>query len=716
MLHYAESDAELQALQSDDSRIVVVDFFAQWCGPCKVIAPEFEKLATEYSQVAFVKVDVDVNSESAQKYRIRAMPTFIFFRGKKEMKRIQGANLPFLRNFLTSVVVDQIPTKTTTAPVELDQEQSAATSTQPAPIYPHEREEREEDASKPSAAPENSPDSPAVKVVSSLSPEESVFYAAVAQGSPSQVRQVLQTSAIGKDSLHPDFHISPLAYTVLNCDDLEILSMVLNYFSAALEVCDSDGRSPLMYACIKGKVPYVLALLDRGAVIERRDGSGYTALHHAIQNGMAHIVWLLSERGSNLQEVDGAGHSPLMWAVYRKRLDICLFLLRAQVDVNVADDDGSTALHWCVVAEVPTIAETLLEYGADSTLTDAAGQTAQEAAHEKGTLAVWNVLKKHHESSGGNTSFASSSSQTKKKMMQKMQGEHEHGVAALFQSDGWLQKRMACLFLFMSFQAVSWYLCLIGNMQRTEEWMLWILHVTSAMTAAVGAFLLVQTRPGSPPSQSASSIFSPSVTAYAMSRVCVLCRCIRPGRSAHCMPDGGCVLRFNFYSHLFATAVGKYNLRWYILWLYATTVNVLVGFSLMLQMLLSLMSIYDYTDIGTMLSNHTEAYLYLFIMLVAIVMMVYLIPILYTTTYGLLYNLTFFDMAKLSKGMKHPSRLYQYQRDSMWGNVMEVLLAKDSISSENVQAIHYDRRMRMQAERKQASHARSHSHHGHSHS
>jgi thioredoxin 1 len=65
------------------SRLTVVDFFAKWCGPCKQIAPHIEKLAKEKPNVSFVKVDVDEAQEVAAEYRIRAMPTFMLFKGGK---------------------------------------------------------------------------------------------------------------------------------------------------------------------------------------------------------------------------------------------------------------------------------------------------------------------------------------------------------------------------------------------------------------------------------------------------------------------------------------------------------------------------------------------------------------------------------------------------------------------------------------------------------
>ena len=71
---------------------VVVDFWAVWCGPCKVIAPIIDQLAAEYDgKVKFVKLDVDENPETAIKYGVRSIPTVIFFKNGAEADKVIGA-------------------------------------------------------------------------------------------------------------------------------------------------------------------------------------------------------------------------------------------------------------------------------------------------------------------------------------------------------------------------------------------------------------------------------------------------------------------------------------------------------------------------------------------------------------------------------------------------------------------------------------------------
>ncbi|CAK7201620.1 hypothetical protein SEUCBS139899_004328 [Sporothrix eucalyptigena] len=87
--------------------IVVTDFYADWCGPCKMIAPTFESLANKYAKpnrIAFAKVDVDSQREVAQQYGVRAMPTFVILKNGSVIDTIQGANPPALTSAVEKAV------------------------------------------------------------------------------------------------------------------------------------------------------------------------------------------------------------------------------------------------------------------------------------------------------------------------------------------------------------------------------------------------------------------------------------------------------------------------------------------------------------------------------------------------------------------------------------------------------------------------------------
>merc|ERR1712226_554925 len=84
-------------LAAAGDKLVVVDFTATWCGPCKMIAPKFEEYSKDYSDCVFLKVDVDDNSATAEKYEISAMPTFKFFKTKAAIDTFSGANADTLK-------------------------------------------------------------------------------------------------------------------------------------------------------------------------------------------------------------------------------------------------------------------------------------------------------------------------------------------------------------------------------------------------------------------------------------------------------------------------------------------------------------------------------------------------------------------------------------------------------------------------------------------
>ncbi|KAH6900790.1 thioredoxin [Thelonectria olida] len=100
------STAEWESLLSS-TNVVVADFYADWCGPCKMIAPHFEKLANEHSRpkkVAFAKVNVDTQSTIARTQGVSAMPTFKIFHGGNCVETLKGANPPALTEAISNAL------------------------------------------------------------------------------------------------------------------------------------------------------------------------------------------------------------------------------------------------------------------------------------------------------------------------------------------------------------------------------------------------------------------------------------------------------------------------------------------------------------------------------------------------------------------------------------------------------------------------------------
>jgi len=79
-------------LESAGDKLVVVDFFATWCGPCKVIGPKIDEMAKAMKNVLFLKVDVDEAEDVATEYNITAMPTFLFMKKGNKLDDLMGAN------------------------------------------------------------------------------------------------------------------------------------------------------------------------------------------------------------------------------------------------------------------------------------------------------------------------------------------------------------------------------------------------------------------------------------------------------------------------------------------------------------------------------------------------------------------------------------------------------------------------------------------------
>jgi thioredoxin len=86
-----ELDDEVFEEWLEDEPLFLVDFYADWCGPCKAVAPVVERAAKHYAgRITFGKLNIDYSPESAARYGVRSIPTMILFRDGKQTTRLQG--------------------------------------------------------------------------------------------------------------------------------------------------------------------------------------------------------------------------------------------------------------------------------------------------------------------------------------------------------------------------------------------------------------------------------------------------------------------------------------------------------------------------------------------------------------------------------------------------------------------------------------------------
>ena len=104
VVHVTESNFEEEVVKSDVP--VLVDFWAEWCGPCKMIAPILDEIAKEYGEkLKICKIDVDSNPDIAPKFGIRGIPTLIMFKdGKAESTKVGAVSKSQLIEFVDEII------------------------------------------------------------------------------------------------------------------------------------------------------------------------------------------------------------------------------------------------------------------------------------------------------------------------------------------------------------------------------------------------------------------------------------------------------------------------------------------------------------------------------------------------------------------------------------------------------------------------------------
>jgi len=88
----AVTDGNFQSEVEQAAGLVLVDFWAEWCGPCRVIAPILDQIAVEYAgKLKITKMDVDANQQTPVRFNVRSIPSLLFFKGGKHVDTVVGA-------------------------------------------------------------------------------------------------------------------------------------------------------------------------------------------------------------------------------------------------------------------------------------------------------------------------------------------------------------------------------------------------------------------------------------------------------------------------------------------------------------------------------------------------------------------------------------------------------------------------------------------------
>ncbi|WKX93117.1 hypothetical protein Q1695_010838 [Nippostrongylus brasiliensis] len=85
-------------LKENANSLIVIDFYATWCGPCKIMGPKFVKMSSEFTSVVFIKIDVDESEDIVSRFDIKVMPTFIFMRNGAQIDIVEGSLEDSLRS------------------------------------------------------------------------------------------------------------------------------------------------------------------------------------------------------------------------------------------------------------------------------------------------------------------------------------------------------------------------------------------------------------------------------------------------------------------------------------------------------------------------------------------------------------------------------------------------------------------------------------------
>ena len=97
IIHFEGTYDQLMATVNAKSGLVVIDFFATWCGPCQRLGQLLPNIAKDNTDVTFIKVDVDKNNAAASQFGVKSIPHVVFYKEQKVVDQIIGADIPGIK-------------------------------------------------------------------------------------------------------------------------------------------------------------------------------------------------------------------------------------------------------------------------------------------------------------------------------------------------------------------------------------------------------------------------------------------------------------------------------------------------------------------------------------------------------------------------------------------------------------------------------------------
>ena len=157
VLHDISEFKEIISNEQTGNNLYIIDFHAKWCKPCKKISPDFEKLSVKYTDVMFLKCDVDESDELSALFDINSLPTFVYGYSKNIIDKFEGANIKVVERKLQEYTTLEDRQYTILSDFKKQKKQEEKQEKQEKQEEDHEEEKEEEDQDQDQEEEEEEP-------------------------------------------------------------------------------------------------------------------------------------------------------------------------------------------------------------------------------------------------------------------------------------------------------------------------------------------------------------------------------------------------------------------------------------------------------------------------------------------------------------------------------------------------------------------------------